>query len=79
MLNGLLSRLVPRTVNGMVTLSVDGFVDRAVKGAANEPADRHCLARPRSTPGGADAERRAWAKTERSGPPGPGWAGDGAY
>ena len=73
MLNGLLSRLVPRTVNGLVTLSVDGFVDRAVKGVANEPADRGCLSRPRSKPGGAVAERRAWAMAE----PNPAQAGPG--
>ena len=79
MLNVLLSRLDPRTVNGLVTLSVDGFVDRAVKGVANEPVNRGCLSRPRSKPSGAVAERRAWALAERSEAPSPGWAGDGAY
>ena len=74
MLNEILSRLDPRTVNGLVTLSVDGFVDRAVNGVASEPADRGCLTRPRSKPSGAVAERRAWAMAE----PNPARAGPGA-
>jgi hypothetical protein len=68
----------PRTVNGLVTLSVGGSVDKAVNGVASEPVNRGCLTRPRSKPSGAVAERRAWAKTERSGAPSPRWAGGGA-
>ena len=66
MLNVLVSRLGPRTVNGLVTISVDGFVDGAVKGVANEPVNRGCLSRPRFKPSGAVAERRAWALAERN-------------
>ena len=37
LINGLVSRLGPRTVDSLVTISVDGCVFRAVKGVAYGP------------------------------------------